>query len=273
MLKRTSAVAALLIAGLLCPRRRPCGAKRPGRSRAQARSDRLTLDLYLDMETVSEPQLSPDGDPDRLHARMDRQAERQARVGALDHERRRQPQPLPREGIRRALVAHRATASPTPLRASPRARRSSSAGWMPRARPRRSPASTRRRPRSPGRPTAGSSSFSMLVEEKNTWPIKMPKAPAGAKWTEAPRIVEQLELPARSQRLHRQRLPPRVRRAGLRRHAAADHLRQLRSHGHRLDARRQAASSSAACAARMPPTSGASRRSMPSTWPTAPSVS
>ena len=35
-------------------------------------------------------------------------------------------------------------------------------------------------------------SFSMLVEERNTWPIKMPKAPAGAKWTEAPRIVEQL---------------------------------------------------------------------------------
>ena len=26
----------------------------------------------------------------------------------------------------------------------------------------------------------------------NAWPIKMPKAPAGAKWTEAPRIVEQL---------------------------------------------------------------------------------
>jgi dipeptidyl aminopeptidase/acylaminoacyl peptidase len=32
--------------------------------------------------------------------------------------------------------------------------------------------------------------FSMLVEDRNTWPIKMPKTPSGAKWTEPPRIVE-----------------------------------------------------------------------------------
>jgi dipeptidyl aminopeptidase/acylaminoacyl peptidase len=35
-------------------------------------------------------------------------------------------------------------------------------------------------------------SFTALVEERNNWPIKLPKAPAGAKWTEAPRIVERL---------------------------------------------------------------------------------
>jgi dipeptidyl aminopeptidase/acylaminoacyl peptidase len=35
--------------------------------------------------------------------------------------------------------------------------------------------------------------FTMEVEEKNTWPIKMPKAPEGAKWTETPRIVERLD--------------------------------------------------------------------------------
>ena len=40
-----------------CLRRKPSGASR---DRA-AKTDRLTLDLYLDMETVSEPQLSPDG--------------------------------------------------------------------------------------------------------------------------------------------------------------------------------------------------------------------
>ena len=33
----------------------------------------------------------------------------------------------------------------------------------------------------------------MLVEDRNAWTIKMPKAPAGAKWTEAPRIVERLQ--------------------------------------------------------------------------------
>ena len=35
-------------------------------------------------------------------------------------------------------------------------------------------------------------SFTALVEERNNWPIKLPKAPAGAKWTEQPRIVERL---------------------------------------------------------------------------------
>ena len=35
--------------------------------------------------------------------------------------------------------------------------------------------------------------FTMMVEQKNTWPIKMPRAPEGAKWTEAPRIVERLD--------------------------------------------------------------------------------
>jgi dipeptidyl aminopeptidase/acylaminoacyl peptidase len=36
--------------------------------------------------------------------------------------------------------------------------------------------------------------FGMLVEQKNTWPITMPKAPEGAKWVEAPRIVERLKF-------------------------------------------------------------------------------
>lgn len=35
--------------------------------------------------------------------------------------------------------------------------------------------------------------FTMMVEQKNTWPIAMPKAPEGAKWVEAPRIVERLD--------------------------------------------------------------------------------
>src|SRR6185503_19692829 len=35
--------------------------------------------------------------------------------------------------------------------------------------------------------------FTMLVEDRSSWTIKMPKAPAGAKWTETPRIVERLQ--------------------------------------------------------------------------------
>ena len=156
-----------------------------------AKNDRLTLDLYLDMETVSEPQLSPDGSADRLHARLGRQDERQARVGALDHERRRQPQPLPHQGLGarwsptgdriafttqgepkgsqifvRWMDAEGATSQVTRVEQTP-----SAVAWSP---------------------DGTQLSFSMLVEERNTWPIKMPKAPAGAKWTEAPRIVERL---------------------------------------------------------------------------------
>jgi len=35
-------------------------------------------------------------------------------------------------------------------------------------------------------------SFVMLVPEKDKWPIKMPSKPEGAKWTDSPRIVEDL---------------------------------------------------------------------------------
>jgi dipeptidyl aminopeptidase/acylaminoacyl peptidase len=41
-------------------------------------------------------------------------------------------------------------------------------------------------------PDGSQLSFTMMVEERNNWPIKLPKAPAGAKWTETPRIVERL---------------------------------------------------------------------------------
>ena len=68
-------------------------------------SDRLTLEDFLEMESVSDPQLSPDGTPHHLHARVGRQDGRLPRIGALDHERRRLAQPVPRERIQRPLVA------------------------------------------------------------------------------------------------------------------------------------------------------------------------
>ena len=42
-------------------------------------------------------------------------------------------------------------------------------------------------------PDGQSIAFTMNVEKKNIWPIKMPGAPEGAKWTEGPRIVERLD--------------------------------------------------------------------------------
>ena len=35
--------------------------------------------------------------------------------------------------------------------------------------------------------------FQMNVESKVNWPVKMPRAPEGAKWVETPRIVERLD--------------------------------------------------------------------------------
>ena len=41
-------------------------------------------------------------------------------------------------------------------------------------------------------PDGKSIAFTMLVPKRETWPIRMPGRPEGAKWTEAPRIVESL---------------------------------------------------------------------------------
>ena len=41
-------------------------------------------------------------------------------------------------------------------------------------------------------PDGKSIAFTMLVPKRETWQIKMPSRPEGAKWTEAPRIVESL---------------------------------------------------------------------------------
>ena len=135
-------------------------------------------------------------------------------------------------------------------RASRGARRSSCAGWTPKARPRRSRASSSRRRPSRGRPTASSSSFTHARSRSATrGRSRCPRRPRGAKWTEAPRIVEQLQLPARPQRLHRQRLPSPLRRPGDGGTPRQITVRRLRSRRHRVDARRHRASSSAACAA------------------------
>ena len=96
---------AVLLLGLLLARGDGAVAQPAQDGARAARTDRLTLDLYLDMETVAEPQLSPDGSQIVYTRGWIDKVERQARVGAVDHERRRQPQPVPRQGIGRAVVA------------------------------------------------------------------------------------------------------------------------------------------------------------------------
>jgi dipeptidyl aminopeptidase/acylaminoacyl peptidase len=157
----------------------------------KARSDRLTLDTYLEMETVSDPQLSPDGSQ-IIYTRgwvdkMNDRRESALWIMNVDGSRNRflvkgsgarwspsgdriayvaTGEPRGSQVFVRWMDAEGATSQVTRVEQSP-----SAVSWSP---------------------DGTQLSFAMLVEERTNWPIKMPKAPAGAKWTEAPRIVERL---------------------------------------------------------------------------------
>jgi len=191
MLKNASGIALLIASLLYTGAGRPAAQASQDSPRDKAKTDRLTLDLYLDMETVSDPQLSPDG-AQILYTRGWIDKVNDKRESALwimntDGSRNRflakgsnarwspsgdriaysaQGEPKGTQIFVRWMDAEGATSQVTRVEQSP-----SAIAWSPDGR---------------------QLSFSMLVEERNAWPIKMPKAPQGAKWTEAPRIVEQL---------------------------------------------------------------------------------
>ena len=154
--------------------------------------DRLNLDLYWEYETVSDPQLSPDGSQivytrgwtDKVNdkresslwimnadggknrflvrgtnARWSSTGDRIAYTAEGD--------PKGSQIFVRYMDAEGATSQVTRVEKSP-----SAVAW--------SPDGTR-------------IGFVMNVEARNTWAIKMPRAPEGAKWVEAPRIVERLD--------------------------------------------------------------------------------
>ncbi|MBI4472399.1 MAG: S9 family peptidase, partial [Acidobacteria bacterium] len=156
-----------------------------------AANDRLTLDLYLDLEGVSNPRLSPDGTQiiytrqwvDKVNDRR----ESSLWIMNADGSRNRflvdgsnavwsptgdriaytaQGKPRGSQIFVRWMDAEGATSQITQLEKSP-----SNIAW------------------SPDGPQIG---FTMQVEERNNWPIKMPRAPEGAKWVETPKIVERL---------------------------------------------------------------------------------
>ena len=203
---------------------------------------------------------------DHLHARLDRQDQRQARVVAVDHERRRQQEPLPRPRQQRALVAdrrshrlHRAGRSEglADLRALHGRRR---------RRSRRSRTSTNRRRNVAWSPDGTvDSRFAMKVEKKNAWPIKMPRAPRRRQVGRGAAHRRAARLPPGRPGLQRRRLPAPVRGAGHRRHAAPADQRRLGSQRRRVDARRQADPLHVAARRRRRLRSGANRRSIPST--------
>jgi dipeptidyl aminopeptidase/acylaminoacyl peptidase len=161
------------------------------RADEKPRADRLTLDTFLEMETVTDPQFSPDG-AQIIYTRGWVDKLNDTRESALwimnaDGSRNRflvkgsgarwspagdriaytaPGEPRGSQVFVRWMDAEGATAQVTRVEQAP-----SGVAWSP---------------------DGTQLSFSALVEERNTWPIKMPKAPSGAKWTEAPRIVERL---------------------------------------------------------------------------------
>ena len=170
----------------------PLEAGRQGPTPAAPATDRLTLETFLDMETVSDPQVSPDGSQiiytrgwiDKMNDRresalwiMNADGSRNRFLGKGSGARwspsgdriayTAQGDPRGSQVFVRWMDAEGATAQVTRVEQSP-----SGISWSP---------------------DGTQLAFTALVEERNNWPIKLPKAPSGAKWTEPPRIVERLQ--------------------------------------------------------------------------------
>nr|MBA3269341.1 S9 family peptidase [Acidobacteriota bacterium] len=155
-------------------------------------SSRVTLDMYLDLETVSDPEISPDG-AQIIYTRgwVDKQADRRETslwVMNADGSKNRflargsnarwsptgdriaytaQTEPRGTQIFVRYMDAEGAVSQITRVEKTP-----SGIAWAP---------------------DGSSIAFTMGVEAKNAWTIKMPRAPEGAKWVETPRIVERLD--------------------------------------------------------------------------------
>jgi dipeptidyl aminopeptidase/acylaminoacyl peptidase len=154
-------------------------------------NDRLTLDLYLEFETVSDPQISPDG-KQIVYTRgwidkMNDKRESSLWIMNQDGSKNRQlvkgsnarwspsgdrlaylseGQPKGTQVHVRWMDAEGATSQLTRVDESP-----SDLEWSP---------------------DGTQLSFSMLVKEQTRWDVKMPKKPEGAKWTDEPKVVERL---------------------------------------------------------------------------------
>jgi dipeptidyl aminopeptidase/acylaminoacyl peptidase len=155
-------------------------------------NDRLTLDLYWEFESVSDPQLSPDGSQ-IIYTRgwfdkVNDKRESSLWIMNADGSKNRflvrgsgarwspagdrilytaQGEPKGSQLFVRYMDAEGAVSQITHVDKSP-----ANATWAP---------------------DGQSIGFAMQVEKKNVWSIKMPDRPEGAKWVEAPRIVERLD--------------------------------------------------------------------------------
>jgi dipeptidyl aminopeptidase/acylaminoacyl peptidase len=155
-------------------------------------NDRLNLDLYWEYETVNDPQLSPDG-AQIIYTRgwidkINDKRESSLWIMNADGGKNRflvrgsnarwspsgdrvvytaQGEPKGSQIFVRYMDAEGSVTQITHLEKSP-----SNVTWSP---------------------DGQSIAFAAMVEQKNVWSIKMPKAPEGAKWIDTPRIVERLD--------------------------------------------------------------------------------
>jgi len=155
-------------------------------------TDRLNLDLYWEYETVSDPQLSPDG-AQIIYTRgwidkVNDKRESSLWIMNTDGGKNRflvrgsnarwspsgdrivytaQGDPKGSQIFVRYMDAEGAASQITHLEKGP-----STITWSP---------------------DGQSIAFTMMIEQRNNWNIRMPRAPEGAKWIETPRIVERLD--------------------------------------------------------------------------------
>src|SRR5918992_3831134 len=160
---------------------------------AQGSPNRLTLDLYWEYETVSDPQISPDGRQiiytrqsfDKVNDR------RQSSLWIMNADGTRDRFLVEGSNARWSpggdRIAYTAPGKPRGTQVFVR--------WMDAEGAASQITQVEESPLGIAwSPDGKQLAFAMLVEEKNTWPIKMPKAPEGARWTEAPRIVERMKF-------------------------------------------------------------------------------
>jgi dipeptidyl aminopeptidase/acylaminoacyl peptidase len=158
---------------------------------ATAEKGRLTLDLYLDLEEVQDPKISPDGKQivytrrwiDKLNDKWESALWIMNADGSKD--RFLVKGSAPRWSPDGGRIAYLAEGEPRGSQVFVRYMDAEGAISQI-TRVERAPSSVS------WSPDGKQLSFLMIVPRNDPWNVKMPQAPRGAKWTEAPRIIERL---------------------------------------------------------------------------------